>query len=147
MTWRNTKRNGIKPIPTTVNNIQFDSRYEAGVYLQLVRRYGSQSITTQHPLLLKPETGLFKKLEWKVDFKVHFKGEDYYYEAKGFMTEEFRLKMQLLEWRNPYAYSRLIIVCHKSKRLTISRKLKLPLTRVITKADIKSHDVSFIGEE
>ena len=147
MTWKNTKRNGIKPIPTTVNNIQFDSRYEAEVYLQLVRRYGSQAIATHFKIPLKPKTEVFKELSWAVDFFVDYKGEGLLYEAKGFMTEEFRVKMQLLEWRNPYAYSRLIIVCHKSKRLTISRKLKLPLTRVITKADIKSHDVSFIGEE
>ena len=122
-----------------INGIQFDSIYESDVYIELVRRYGSKAIETHHKLLLKPETEAFNELHWAVDFKVNYKGEVLYYEAKGLMTDVFKLKMEWLEWVNPEVYRRLFVVAPNSKRLSVSRRLSLPIERVITKASIKSH--------
>jgi len=147
LTWRNTRKTGIKAKKTKFNGITFDSEYESKVYIELMKRYGSDKITPHFPLSIKPATEVFKELNWAVDFKIEHVQEVFYYEAKGLLTEEFRLKIQLLEWRQPEAYKRLFIVCPNNLRLRISRKLKLPIDRVMTKQEIYFHAPTVLGKQ
>ena len=143
---KNTRGSFIKPIPTIVAGIKFDSKYESQVYLELVRRFGSKNVEPHFELALKPKTDKFPRLDWKVDFKVTYNRWNYFYEAKGYPKEEFILKVKLLEWINPSAYASLFIVCSNNQRSTISRKTKLPLDRVITKGMIQTHQIDFLED-
>ena len=139
MSWRNIKNSSYRAKKIEFNGYTFDSIYEKEVYCNLCQRFGTNNVEPHYLLELKPETTNFKELGWKVDFKVTYQGEVYYYEAKGLMTEDFRLKVQWLEWVNQDAFNRLFVVCRRGVKQKINSSLKLPKSRVLTKAEVLSH--------
>lgn len=147
MTYANTKKSGIRRIKTEYNGIMFDSIFERETYKQLVYRYGEESVEVHVKVSIKPKTEVFKELFWSCDFKVKTRWGTFYVEAKGVPTEDFRLKVQYLELFQPDIYDRLVMVCSKAQIMTIHRKTKIPLERVITKAQIKNQDLEFLNQE
>jgi hypothetical protein len=101
-----------RPIHTRVSDTVYDSRFEASIAQSLrpLAYTGNVSISTQCKLLIKPATSRHGSRFWKCDFKLTYKGEDLYIEAKGFNDDLFRIKMELLDLFSPDAYQSLLIV-------------------------------------
>ncbi|MBD1921752.1 hypothetical protein H6F77_11680 [Microcoleus sp. FACHB-831] len=93
----------------------FPSKLEFFIWRDLVREFKLANVKRQVEILVKPATNRYSALTWRCDFRIYPRSyaEPYFYfnlEAKGFLTEEFRLKLQFLEFHNPNDYGRLIIV-------------------------------------
>lgn len=99
----------------TTRDIYFASTLELDLFLVLSREFSRDRIVLQVELMVKPETILYPALFWRCDFRVYGaprSGVRNYVnvEAKGFKTEEFRLKLQFLELYNPTEYERLVLI-------------------------------------
>ncbi|HEY9705539.1 MAG TPA: hypothetical protein V6C58_24085, partial [Allocoleopsis sp.] len=115
------------------NIIAFDSKLEFLVYRELEIFCKSipnllpepleYQITTQEKVTLF-DSFTNEPYQWKCDFKVSIPAMSYlfYVEAKGVLTEVFRLKMQLLKANNYKVWERLIVVCYDSANLNTLKK-------------------------
>lgn len=97
----------------------FDSRHEFRVWIELCRIYGEHRVLRQHRVeIIHPACCYPKGKVWKVDFAVascHFPGTiQRYYEAKGYMTNEFCYTLALLENIDPLAFEKLYVVFPQS---------------------------------
>jgi hypothetical protein len=108
------------------NSIAFDSIFEARVYQVLTEHNTGYIIGRQHPLLIKPETQLYKRLEWCVDFYVYSntlpKAKHLYIEAKGLSQPEFIRNLQYFQFFNQADFDKLIVVTEDSRK--IDRNIK-----------------------
>jgi hypothetical protein len=108
------------------DSIAFDSIFEAKVYQELILGNGDYTVTRQHPLLIKPETNLYKRLEWCVDFYIYnptiSNSNFLYIEAKGVSQPEFIRNLQYFQFFNQKDYSKLIIVTEEGRK--IDRNIK-----------------------
>lgn len=116
---------GVSSKKQSERDIYFASGLEFEVWRSLVREFGRERVTSQVPLLVKPATDTYPDLFWRCDFRVYGlpgTGHNNYanVEAKGFKTEEFRIKLQLLELTSPGEFKRLIIIGGE-KELKIDR--------------------------
>lgn len=93
------------------NLIRFDSTFEYKVYQELLLIYPSNTIMIHYPV------EIFNNIFWKCDFKVSFDNTDYYYEAKGFMTDKFKLQMKILKQYNVKLWQNLILVINNHKQV------------------------------
>jgi hypothetical protein len=103
------------------DSIAFDSIFEAKVYQELILGRGSYTVARQYPLLIKPETSLYKRLEWCVDFYVYdSSGSRLKYafvEAKGISQPEFIRNLQYFQFFNQKDYEKLIIVTEEKRKI------------------------------
>jgi hypothetical protein len=118
--WFDTDSFKITDAPTG-KCITFDSIFEARVY-QILRQHCSDcTIATQYPLLIKPETALYKQLNWCVDFYVYRrdgnKSKDLYIEAKGISQPEFIRNLQYFQFFNSRQFENLLIVTEKERKI------------------------------
>lgn len=90
-------------------------------------------IGTQVKVVIKPGTERFSSLTWKIDFKVYEDCDNYLYiESKGMACNEFKLKLQLFEFRYPKEFNRLLIVVRNNR----SELLRCKQLTVITVAEL-----------
>lgn len=82
----------------------FPSQLEAKVYIELCRLFGAKNVQCQFLFKLTASIG------WRIDFKVTGEPYDFLVEAKGFPTETFGLKLNLLKDLHPAYASRLVII-------------------------------------
>lgn len=108
-------------VKTTIEHdnktIVLDSKLEHQVYEVLTRYFPQKSIKIHYPVLIKPETELYKPLYWKVDFYVangHNLNNEYQsdliVEVKGKVLREFKVQLKYLEYFNNAVYRQLKIV-------------------------------------
>lgn len=103
------------------NSIVFDSIFEAKVYQVLAQDENKYKIARQYPLLIKPETRLYKKLEWAVDFYIYDpecpNQKFLYIEAKGISQPEFIRNLQYFQFFNQKAFDNLIVVTKEGGKI------------------------------
>jgi len=97
----------------------FASEYEYEVYQELLRWIPQEMIERQHKIMIKPKTFRYPAMYWTADFaildpRINSDGTARkplaVIEAKGFVTNDFKVRIKLLEYVQPILYSRLIIV-------------------------------------
>ena len=93
----------------------FASTWEFRVYRELCHLVPQECIKLQYPLVVKPATEKYPKLEWRCDFALapteKFQNQFFLLvEAKGLSTGEFRRNLQYLEFFRPDEYKNLVIV-------------------------------------
>lgn len=120
---------------TIVDDIIFDSNFEANIYKDLRRicRYQDSGITleTKPGIVIKPAMKIFKARRWKCDFRVsHPEWGILNIEAKGFPTREFSLYLEMLEICNPIEFDRLIIIPLSEEVCSAYSKMKSQLWTV-----------------
>ena len=113
-------------IPFVDDCIQFDSKFELQVFLELKKNLGQYDkfIHRQEMLVIKPPTSNYAPKGWKCDFMIHAEAGcvKRYIEAKGLVTREFKLQLQLLEFFNPIAWENLIIVTAGVAPIKVDRR-------------------------
>ncbi|MGL6339183.1 MAG: hypothetical protein ACRC80_08590 [Waterburya sp.] len=86
----------------------FGSKLEANTFLLLRKYFDRKNIHLQYPVLIKPKTSFYPKLEWKVDFCVR---EPFtLIEAKGIALPEFKRNVQYFQYFNQQQFSCLTVV-------------------------------------
>jgi len=94
-------------------DLRFDSKFEAQVYAKLRELVPATRIERQVPLLIKPETIVYRPCFWKCDFRIRHHSHNSKYwniEAKGFLTREFLRNLEYLQLYSLSDWSRLLIV-------------------------------------
>lgn len=94
--------------------VYFGSKLEYQTYLRLLRVFKKDAIEI-HPLvsLIDRPTEVFSRgLHWKPDFVIRDGNKNicWIVEAKGYVTEEFNLKLALLEVHQPILFQKTVLV-------------------------------------
>jgi hypothetical protein len=109
--------------------IQFDSGYELKVYKELVKLtelYPSTRLDVHHVLPLKPASEKYNAIDYVVDFAVLIAGHNpVYIEAKGVITDEFILRMKMLDYFHPSIHNRMILASDSIE----SSSLAIPIVK------------------
>jgi hypothetical protein len=93
----------------------FASKLEARTFLLLRKYFNRKNIYLQYPLLIKPDTPLYPKLEWRVDFAIL--EPRMYIEAKGEALPEFKRAVQLFQYFNQRDFYRLTVIGDTRERI------------------------------
>lgn len=112
------------------SQIYFPSRLELRVYKELLQ-VSNTHLDRQVPIQIKPDCNFFPSLSWKCDFRIWFDDSMdkwYYIEAKGVVTPEFKLQMQMFEQNDPEGFRHLIIVSDKPTNLS---KIQLKPSQIV----------------
>ena len=90
----------------------FASQLEFETYRVLRQFFPQGNIKRQYKVLIKPATKNFSEILWRIDFAVvdNLHNLRLLIESKGFLTDDFKLKLAWLEYRNPGFYHKLILV-------------------------------------
>lgn len=114
-----------KPVKTLVEDITFDSGFEANVYRHIRMLYPKEYITCHEPILLLPESAHFPALSWRCDFKLSlpWKRHPFYIEAKGVNDRSFKLTLQILSFTAPEIIENLLVV-HPDIGIKIGRTVE-----------------------
>jgi hypothetical protein len=97
----------------------FASEFEYEVYQELLRWVPKELIERQYKVMIKPKTFRYPAMYWTADFAIldlrtnldsTFKKPFALIEAKGFVTNDFKIRIKLLEYIQPLLYSRLVII-------------------------------------
>lgn len=97
--------------------IKFDSKLEFDVFLELKHYASGFEIKHQVPIKLKPKTQYSSFVNYVVDFGVYDRQSftfAFYVEAKGLLTPDAALKLQVLEAVAPSVREKLLIVSRES---------------------------------
>lgn len=104
--------------------IQFDSNFELQVYRELTKLTEMRPhtrIDVHHTLPLKPASKHYKAIDYVVDFAVLIAGRSaIYIEAKGVITDDFILRMKMLDYFYPVIHDRLILVADKTDKTPLA---------------------------
>jgi len=100
------KKNKLNASKKIVNNIEFDSKFEAQVYeclIELEKEKIISNLELQVPILLVPGFGYgtqsIRETKMIVDFKFIYDGKrEVYFESKGWETPVFKIKLKLLKY-------------------------------------------------
>lgn len=124
MTERKNKYNATK---VRHDNITFDSKFEHETY-ELIKACGVKDIKVHYPIIVLPENNCFRDISWKVDF--YLPEIDLYVESKGYCTQYFDLKMQLVSHHRPYVWERLVFVANQNQPNFVGNKPSITLPRL-----------------
>lgn len=122
--WYNAESHTYSHVKQNDDDVNFDSEFEFGVWRTLERaKPRFTRVERQLPVILSHATKHFPITYWRVDFALFDpNAEEYklrqprlYIEAKGTITDEFKLHLRLLDLTNPVVIDRLIIVCPKKE--------------------------------
>jgi hypothetical protein len=102
----------------------FGSTIEGRVYQLLRMHCSALEITCQYPLEVKPKTKKYPAIDWRVDFSVLVPAKatagqrtTRHVEVKGIALPDFKRNVQYLQFFNPVAFSRLIIVGEETAKI------------------------------
>lgn len=102
--------------------VKFDSVFEFNVY-QLLRKYFDvDSIKRQTHVLIKPHSGNCHSVSIKFDFSIHLPNNECFklIEAKGYLTQESKLKLNFLEYLQPHIFTKILFVSNNKVNLPYS---------------------------
>lgn len=104
----------LKQRKTNRNLVHFDSMFEHRVYESLKLIFSAENIEIHPivPVIKEPIKTYPDGVSWQADFAIldAWKNRRYLIEAKGCITEAFRLKMALLETYNLTSFYRVLLV-------------------------------------
>lgn len=92
------------------NCIRFASLMEANTYKVLREYFPVPKIQTQYKIELLLDSINKLSISYIVDFAVTYRDKLYFIETKGFMTDEFKLKLKILIINRPVLAKRLLLV-------------------------------------
>jgi predicted nuclease of restriction endonuclease-like RecB superfamily len=119
----------VTSIRSTLDGFKFDSKLELLTYKKLTESYPFTFIEREPRLIIKPKTVNFDDRCYFPDFKLLLNNTELFIECKGVLTQEFKLKLSLVEYLYPKVFNNLIIVCYQKKpplkRFCYNHKIKL----------------------
>ena len=87
----------------SAGDIFFAYQWEYRVYLELLKIVDAESIKPQYKVEIKPKTRVYPAICWRADFAIVARREypRLLVEAKGFVTDDFKIRMKFLEYSHP----------------------------------------------
>jgi hypothetical protein len=90
----------------------FDSQLERNVFIVMRSTAPFMLVNCQESVLLLPKTDTFPEMRHKIDFFLPEHG--IYVEAKGVRTDDWKLRMKILNYTNHDVFKRMLIVSEKA---------------------------------
>lgn len=117
----------------TLNGLTFDSHLERDVYLRLCAHLDPKDVlhhqsARYEPVLISSPTKRFPKWEWRCDF--HIPKLQLWVEAKGVVTDEWKLVVHALDCLNPSALDNLIVVSNVGGKRIADKLYTVDLDRL-----------------
>ena len=94
------------------DDIFFASQWEFKVYKKLLEWFDAELIKPQYKVEIKPKTYVYPAMYWKADFAIigNSKQPRLLVEAKGFVTNDFKLRLKLLQYTHPELWRIVAVV-------------------------------------
>lgn len=106
-----THRKSVERIEST--DIYFQSQFELETYQVIARFVPHDNLVLQFPVIVKPHTDVFKRIEWRIDFLIADHRCPMLVETKGMETEEFKRNVEYFQYFNPDLYEQLMFISNK----------------------------------
>ena len=128
--------------------LQFDSKLEFyfyQVFERTVENKTSLKIQREWPIQIKPKTGTFPAIDWKIDFRIWspMTGKQLLIECKTVPTEAFTLRLKMFENENPDYFYDLVFYTYQDQVDRLKR-FKRP---VLTCRDFTSFLITYFKDE
>lgn len=106
---------------TEIDGIKFDSTIESKFYMYF-KDNGIEILEFQPKFVLqekfKHEGKAVRAIEYVADFKIRYKGKEFYVDAKGMIIPIFALKLKM--WTKLYGSAHILIVAKSTKQMIIA---------------------------